>query len=225
MRDMRNNYRTLLMLMVLPFVVTAVFFAYLPERIPVSFTETGEIARYGNRYEMLLYPLGAMTVGAVTYVLGRFQGKRRHGVFERTLVIFGMVILAGINVVSEWFLWGAAAACETHADIAKLIAIGAGVVVMIIGVILPYVSRNTAFGLRTMWSLENDQVWAKTQRATGILGVVCGFGMVLTGIFFRQLLIAAFVLLLALIWGVSSVFASYRIYKADQKNKPGPAKA
>ncbi len=43
----------------------------------------------------------------------------------------------------------------------------AGIAFVICGNIMPKSDRNEAFGLRTPWSLSNDEVWRKSQRFGG----------------------------------------------------------
>lgn len=73
------------------------------------------------------------------------------------------------------------------ADVYKLTAIGLGILMMLLGNAMPKASRNTLFGLRTVWSMKNDRVWQKSQRFGGYASVVFGFLMVLSGIFFSQI--------------------------------------
>lgn len=60
----------------------------------------------------------------------------------------------------------------------------AGIAFVICGNIMPKSDRNEAFGLRTPWSLSNDEVWRKSQRfggyamiASGVLTVVAGLAL------------------------------------------------
>ncbi|MCM2674486.1 SdpI family protein [Alkalicoccobacillus plakortidis] len=59
-------------------------------------------------------------------------------------------------------------------NIEAIIGISLGVVMMIIGNIMPQVKRNAIFGARNRWTLQNDQVWAIVNRLAGKLFFACG---------------------------------------------------
>lgn len=60
-----------------------------------------------------------------------------------------------------------------------------GVMIMVIGNILPKIHSNYTIGIRNRWTLENEAIWRKTQRLSGWLWfiggiVICILSLLLT---------------------------------------------
>ena len=65
----------------------------------------------------------------------------------------------------------------------KFTGIAIGILLVILGNIMPKMRRNAMFGLRTKWSMTNDSVWQKSQRFGGIASVLCGLAMIVISAF------------------------------------------
>ncbi|HMA53378.1 MAG TPA: SdpI family protein, partial [Acidobacteriota bacterium] len=53
-----------------------------------------------------------------------------------------------------------------------------GVVLLVLGNILPRLRPNSAMGVRTRWALADETVWTKTHRAAGYVLVVFGLALI-----------------------------------------------
>ena len=83
--------------------------------------------------------------------------------------------------MTVWTLWTAFNALEGSkkgVEISvNIIFIAAGIVIAVIGNFLPKCKLNSVIGLRTKWSMANEDVWFKCQRFGGVLFVTCGILM------------------------------------------------
>ena len=126
-------------------------------------------------------------------------------------------MLAFLIVLEVYILWKAAAyspnADGQAPEFLRLAAFGLGALFIIIGNIMPKASRNSIFGLRTCWSMKNDEVWRRCQRFGGCSAVVCGIMMIICGIAFSGLAAACALAGLIVIMLTADVAASYLIYK------------
>lgn len=217
---MKNKYRILVALIILPYVITGIFLIFLPDQIPMHYNARGEIDRIGSKYEMLLLPVLFSLVGCIMYPLARQQRKKQEYRNETVLVWTGIFMQLSFTATDLIFLWTDLnyGTEKQPVDVNKLVAIGLGILVMLFGNAMPKASRNSVFGLRTAWSMKNDRVWQKSQRFGGYSGVLCGFLMVLAGIFFSRTVLMSVILGLTLVWLVVCTIASYRFFKADLQN-------
>lgn len=218
---MKNKYRILVALMILPYVITGIFLIFLPDQIPMHYNAQGEIDRIGSKYEMLLLPVLFSLVGCIMYPLARQQRKKQEYRNETVLIWTGIFMQLSFAVTDLIFLWADlnyGDSANQPADVSKLTAIGIGILMMLLGNAMPKASRNSLFGLRTVWSMKNDRVWQRSQRFSGYAVVLCGFLMVLAGIFFSRTLLMSVNLGLALVCVLICTAASYRYYKADLQN-------
>lgn len=217
---MKNKYRILVALIILPYVITGIFLIFLPDQIPMHYNARGEIDRIGSKYEMLLLPVLFSLVGCIMYPLAKQQRKKQEYRNETVLVWTGIFMQLSFTATDLIFLWTDLnyGTEKQPVDVNKLVAIGLGILVMLFGNAMPKASRNSVFGLRTAWSMKNDRVWQKSQRFGGYSGVLCGFLMVLAGIFFSRTSLLSVILGLTLVWLVVCTIASYRFFKADLQN-------
>lgn len=218
---MKNKYRILTALMILPYVVTGIFLIFLPDQIPMHYNAQGEVNRIGSKYEMLLLPVLFSLIGGFMYLLSKQQRKKQEYRNETVLVVTGIFIQLMLAVTDLVFLWtdmNYNDSAKQPADVYKLTAIGLGILMMLLGNAMPKASRNALFGLRTVWSMKNDRVWQKSQRFGGYTSVIFGFLMVLAGVFFSQIVLLSIVLGFMLVLIMICMIASYRFYKADLQN-------
>jgi len=89
-----------------------------------------------------------------------------------------------------------------------------GTLLIILGNYMPKARVNALYGLRTKWSMANDHVWQKSQRFGGFSSVICGIVLFLLGVFVRKWLLL-WMLLIVMIWGITSVAMSYVFYRKD----------
>ena len=68
-------------------------------------------------------------------------------------------------------------------SINRVIPIGIGILLLVIGNYMPQIRSNYTFGIKTPWALESPYVWKKTHAAGGVLFCIYGILMILSGIF------------------------------------------
>lgn len=216
--EMKSKYRILIAAAIFPFVVTGVFLIFLPDQVPMHYNARGELDRMGSKYENLLLPVLYLIPAALLFFLAKQQRKKQEYRNENVLVVAGILIqlmqtvLLLITLVNDLTYNGPS---DQPPDIYKLAGIGIGVLLIVLGNVMPKAARNALFGLRTVWSMKNDRVWQHSQRFAGYTGIFCGFLMVLAGIFFNQAVVLGVVTGLLLVWLAVCTAASYRFYKTD----------
>ncbi len=97
----------------------------------------------------------------------------------------------------------------------KLLNIALGLLFAVTGNFLPKVTKNKVMGLRTSWSLYNENTWNKSQRWGGLALVITGIALIISSLFIKGYfnMIALCVALIALI--VLSVALSYKAYRQE----------
>lgn len=74
---------------------------------------------------------------------------------------------------------------------------------------------NYFLGRRTPWTLENEEVWNKTQRFAGKLAVISGFSCLINAFFLFQPIVHIIIIFIVLFL---PCFYSYRLYNKVVKN-------
>ena len=223
---MKHLYRLAAALIVLSFVVAAVFFMLAPDTVPVHYNSAGEVTRMGSKYEYIAFPCIAAASGAIFLLLAKQARAREWKSNELTEKVFlvsavGEVLL--FNGIGAFFMWRAATYTEETAapvlptvDGMRITSLLLGVLLIILGNVMPKARKNTLFGVRASWSMSSDEVWRKSQRFGSFTLVLAGALLLADAMFLKgvaNFLVQTSVLV---IWVVASIAASYRYYKTEK---------
>lgn len=164
-------------LTLLPMVITTVAVLwFLPDTIPAHYGISGEVDRWGSKYESFILP-GISLVFGVAMLLGAWiSGRSSRKEVEqgsRIFVIAGNVSLAVFNVMTLFFLYTSWAQMEHLEGVPEiglriLFAVIA-IMLLVLGAVMPQVKQNAWFGVRTKWTMQSVSVWEKSQRFGGRL--------------------------------------------------------
>ena len=224
MKSCKPLYRWTFALILLGFVITAILLALMPAQVPMHYTAAGEADRVGSKYENLLLPCSTALFGGLFLFLARYMGRQSPN-NERQLLICNIAMCAGLDILFTVLmlkaLWSSAVQPSAEVDITKLTAILMGLLLLIMGNIMPKSTRNAAFGLRTTWSGKNDIVWQRCQRFGGYTGMAAGLLLIVLSCFLGGMAAAAAMLCVIVLWAVICTVASKKIYQKwelEQKN-------
>lgn len=150
----------------------------LPAQVPVHWGFNGQVDRYGGPLEAAFLLPAMLVVIAVLMlaVLARFipstpeyAGTRR---IYQQLVLFVLCFMLYIQVVTSWVFR------DHQVHLLGLVTLGAGVLFILIGNLLPKLRRNPIAGIRLSWAMHDDVAWVRAQRAGGLSFVLLGLVLV-----------------------------------------------
>lgn len=226
---MKNKYRILYVLMFLPLFVTAIALPFFPDKIPAHYNAAGDITRWGSKYEHLIIPIFTIVIGLVLLVITKYSRKIESGKYsnEKVLLYATMGTLLLFNIMTYIFLYKAYFISTNQSepikmDISQFTFIGVGILMCILGNIMPKCKLNSVIGFRTKWSMANDTVWFKSQRFGGISFIIGGVLMIIAGLFSKGIYSIIFSVTILLIDTIICVVASYVIYKKHNAQKELP---
>lgn len=164
-------------LTLLPMVITTVAVLwFLPDTIPAHYGISGEVDRWGSKYESFILPGISLVFGVAMLLGARISGRSSRKEVEqgsRIFVIAGNVSLAVFNVMTLFFLYTSWAQMEHLEGVPEiglriLFAVIA-IMLLVLGAVMPQVKQNAWFGVRTKWTMQSVSVWEKSQRFGGKL--------------------------------------------------------
>lgn len=180
---MKKLRTALYILMFLPLAAVLVCLPLLPESIPAHYGLTGQVDRWGSKFETIITPL--MTVGfgffmlAMAKVAAKEEKDGQNN--EKAALITAIACLGVFCGLTAFVLYTAFTGLESFGDIPVDLFQGLGVLtgigLVIVGNISPKLRKNSLIGLRTPWSMKNEAVWKKSQRVWGILAMAAGAAM------------------------------------------------
>ena len=177
---MKNRKTLYFILMFLPLLITAIAVGFLPDRIPAHYGFGGQADRWGSKYESFLFPAVTIGMGLFMLAMARIASRQELGGRnnEKVCMTAGIVLLTWFNVINCCTLYTSFTQAEDlnalSLDISQIECILLGILMIVLGNVMPKLKRNSVIGLRTPWSMENDDVWRKCQRFGGISFIVAG---------------------------------------------------
>ena len=208
-----------LVLVVLAFAASAAVYDRLPDPMPTHWNLSGEVDGWTSLpWGAFMLPLMLVAGLAIFHVLPLIDPRKANyakfkGTYE-VLIITIMTFMVGVHLLVL------ANALGNNVSVERAIPIGVGVLLMVIGNLLPRTRPNWFVGIRTPWTLSSDRVWERTHRFGGHMFVAAGLVTVLVGIFAPALAIPVLIGCSVAV-SVGVLAGSYVIWKQDpDRNKP-----
>ena len=218
---MKKSYTWILILVLLGFLLSGIFISIAPDQIPAHYNIRGEVDRWGSKLEFVIFPIINLVFGVFMAWLARYEGKQGRDMNERVVASMTVMILILFNALWTFFMWKAIDISNLGGDLGeiptKLITVGLCATFIPLGNIMPKAERNSLFGLRTKWSMANDRCWQQSQRFAGYVFVITGILGVVVCSLIPGLWSGYALLALILCSAVICTYASYRIYRKDQR--------
>lgn len=179
-----------IILMLLPLAITAVALMFMPEQVPMHYGLNGQVDRWGSKYENLIFPVLTIVLGAFMLIVAKFSSDDESSMKnnEKVTIITNIAVLLLFNAINLYFIYTSLASVSdlnsATVDIFSLIFMILGIGFVFIGNIMPKAKLNSLIGLRTPWSMKNEETWRRCQRFGGISGIITGVAMAVGCMFF-----------------------------------------
>jgi uncharacterized membrane protein len=185
---------------------------FLPAQVPSHWNIAGEVDGYSSPLTAaLLTPALILALAVILPRLPKIDPRRENyaqfqGTYALTINAIALFLTA-LHLLTLAFALGAGF------DLARLVFLGLGLLIAVIGNELGRVQPNYFMGIRTPWTLADDEVWRRTHRLGGRLLAVAGALTALAALLLP--LPVAAPLGLAFILGAAAfaVWYSYRVWR------------
>jgi len=195
-------------------------YPHLPPLVATHFDLQGQPNGWSSRTTaVVLIPALLLGLAVVFTVLPRIDPRRanyaKFGTAYWTIANAVLVVLAAIHVVMLMQALG------WNVDITRVVMVGVGALIVLIGNLMTQLRPNWFVGIRTPWTLSSETVWRKTHRFGGYAFTVAGLCLLAGG------LVAArwsFVVGLAALGAaaLASVVYSYVLWRGEQEDGSRP---
>jgi uncharacterized membrane protein len=163
------------LLWLLPLIYLAMVYSTLPQIVPLHFGMDGKPDSYGSRSKFILVVLLMMVVAAIAYLLlkylPRIDPKRKVRYSQSTFQQMSFVLLLFITVMNMSIIY---AVTHEGFQMNKLLFPLCGLLFTYLGNIMHSIKPNYFVGIRTPWTLENEDNWRKTHQLGGKIWLTGG---------------------------------------------------
>lgn len=202
-----------LALLIISIILSCYFYSIFPERVPMHWNINGQVDSWGSAFSGA-FILPMILIGMyILFVLLPFidPKKEKYQQFEKVYKIFRILIMLmmfGIYLIASANALGYAVRVEVW------IPVIIGLLFLVMGNYFGKIKPNWFMGIRTPWTLSNEEVWNKTHRLGGKLFMILGLLMLLTPLWhFESAIMFWLVIVPMLLVGVIPMIYSYVIYK------------
>lgn len=215
MSPMKKN-NMVIILSLLSLIGTFIIYNQLPEQIPMHWNIRGEVDRYDPKYMVLI--IGALPLAlailkkVLPHIDPRKDNYKKHGPAYSKIVFFTTLFLILVN-------WSVIAiSLGVAVNISLIVPLGVGVLFIIMGNYMPQFRHNYFVGIKTPWTLADEDNWKKTHYVGGYIFMIDGLLFIISGLIKSQIAITALLVITLISTGFLYVY-SYMIYAKSQKLK------
>lgn len=177
---MAKNDKLLLVIVFISIAITLLIYGSLPSEIPSHWNIKGEIDAYSSKLFSLLtafLPLGILLL--MTY-LPLVDPKRAHYLQHHRAYAMIRMALVAFFLLLHWIIIFSALGYAL--SMARLMPLGIGILFFIIGRFMGQIQPNYTLGIRTPWTMADEEIWRKTHRVGGYAFMLSGLVFILAGI-------------------------------------------
>lgn len=208
----------IILLILLMFVSGIIVYPFLPEKVPAHWNIKGEIDRYESRFWGAFgIPLLVLGIYLGLLYLPYIDPKRENYLkFEGVYRIIRHTFVIIFSLIHFTILYIALGGPKSL--VPEIIPGILGILFIILGNYMPKIKYNWFIGIRTPWTLSNEEVWRKTHRFSGFAFVIAGICMLISGFLppYLNFLLGIGGILIAVIL---SALYSFLVYKKLANNK------
>jgi len=167
-----------ILLLIISISASFYFYANFPEQVPTHWNYKGEIDNYSSKaFAAFFFP--ALNLGLYLMFLGLpylDPKKERYQQFAKVYHVFKTVFVIFMTFI--YFLTGAAG-LGYPVSIGSIMPFSIGLLFIVLGNYMSKIKPNWFMGIRTPWTLSNEEVWNKTHRIGGKMFIAMGLIMVI----------------------------------------------
>lgn len=214
----------------IPTIITAIVLQFLPDKVPMHYNIHGEIDRWGSKYENFLFP-GMTILFTVFWVLlilyfnkrsvrDDLDVKLRDDAKSNAMILgymaIGVTVLFGIIqcfILLFAYTNSKSSSGTLHISIYAVTNILLGILMIVFGILMPQTKRNAIVGVRTGWSMKNDNTWQYSNKYGGIVFMITGVIVIFAACLVPNFISTIIMLALLLIASIIIIIISYQAYR------------
>lgn len=215
----------------LQIIITGVAVRLMPDTVPTHYDISGRIDGFGSKYTYLIMPL--VTVGSVlmfaaishsmTKKAAASKDEKKTAETVSNAKVFNIISLCTalmFGAMQCYMLWSADRAGKVGAENFEDNGLGItslmlGIMFIVCGNFLPKTKPNGTVGLRTQYSMYNDNTWRKSNVYGGKALMLAGLLTVVTALFAKP--VTAIVMLIVYTMGavIASCVYAKKVYDEE----------
>jgi uncharacterized membrane protein len=203
-------------IVLIPFVYLAFIWNTLPNKVPTHWNYKGEVDHWGDKFSLigLLFMLPVL-VYIILLVAPKIDPKKRIALMGRKYYQLKFILVLIMSMLALFILYIAKNQSVSNPNLNLAFV---GIFVLALGNYFKVVQPNYFIGIRTPWTLENNEVWKLTHVFASKLWFIGGLLIILITLTFPdQFVIYAFASVFGVILIVPMVYSYIKFKEIEKK--------
>ena len=219
----------------IPVVVTSIVLQFMPDVIPMHHDLAGNTDRWGSKIESFIFPIAILFITFFWHILICVFEKKSVKVnaekeqleaksVAKVLSIVGLsqAVMFGIMhyfILYSSYVQASMGDSKLTIDIAKVSCILCGIMFVVLGNFMTKVKKNSVVGVRTVWSMYNDNTWRKSNLIGAICIICAGLLTIITTVFSNGIISTILMLVYIILASVIAVIYSKKEFDIERKKE------
>lgn len=181
---MRKTFFFIISLAIFSFLIGVYFYPKMPEKIAIHWNQDGKVDGYSQKFiGTFLIPFLLILFTFLYLLIPKIDPlKENIQKFIKYYDIFFLIFFFFLFAIHLFvLLWNTNIKINPN----RFFPIGLGFLFTYVGILLKYAKRNWFVGIRTPWTLSNENVWQKIHQLGSKLFIIAGIISFL-GFFFSK---------------------------------------
>jgi len=212
-----KNELPILGIALLPLLYLGSVWNSLPENVPLHWNLDGEIDNWGSKYTLIgLVFLMPILTYILMLVVPNIDPKKRIEAMGGKYNQFKFILVAFMSILSIFIIY---ISKNQKLSSPGIIFILVGILYVFLGNYFKVLKQNYFIGIKTPWTLENEEVWKLTHLMAGKMWVIGGLAVVILSLILPENINFYFFMGITVIISIVPIVYSYFIYKKLKNNK------
>jgi uncharacterized membrane protein len=217
MKNDKLYYLLLGLILAIPLGYLAISWAKIPEKVPMHFDLDGNVNRYGNKSELIFIVVFLSAIILFLQLLFKIDPKKESIEANKPKYRMMSLAIAAFMAFIQVEIIGTAINIENTFN-SNITFAAIGLLMAVLGNYMQNIKPNYFMGIRTAWTLNNEEVWRRTHLIGGKLMFYSGLGLAILLLFFSNTIAFYIFISSIILMTLSMVYISYLIHKRVVEN-------
>jgi uncharacterized membrane protein len=217
---MKKNLVTAIVLLiaVIPFIYLALMYHSLPPQVATHFSISGKPDRFSDKSSLIMFTLLLQGIAVGQYFLliniHRIDPKKSAKLSTSAMQKIAVRIVVLLTAIMILIMYGST---HNHVSLEKVMIPLLGLFFAYLGNLMHSVKPNYFVGIRTPWTLEDEDTWRKTHQLAGKLWFAGGVIIAIVGLLLSHQHAVYILIIIMIFITLIPVIYSYKYYQAHRR--------
>jgi uncharacterized membrane protein len=212
-QEMKKDW-WLIGIILLIWIFTFAVFGHLPDKIPMHWNISGQVDSYGPKQDVFILPSVITVIYFLMVFVPLIDPKKAN--YSKFAGAYRMIRAVLVIILSILYFAATYSALGYKVNMDRLGSAVIPVMLIAFGSAMGKLRHNYFVGIRTPWTLADEEVWNKTHQLGGKLWLIAGI-IGLFASFFSGTWVAVLMFVLLITAVIVPIVYSYIIFKNEEK--------